>query len=435
MFMATRSKWWKQFIVAALCSAMASVMIVAVGPGFSKSDNASDNAADRGEVASAHSEASSNASSNGGSDDQGVSSDTEPAGGGSASDNDGDHDSDPETALEDDHATSDSGDNAHPSGKDRSIEHGKSGNQGKAESNPDDSKGPQRFEGGRADDKPQGPGGTDGADQDGNNGCGNDDDFDDDNNGHCGKPTDTTPSGGAKDVCPAGTDKAGRPMPGGDASKCNNASVKSGGPVRDACPANTDMAGKKIPPPHDASWCSKEQDNGGGPKGKITICHRTASATNPWLVITVSVNAWPAHQEHGDLLYTGGSCEEAAVAPNVCPAGTDYAGAPMPDGTLESCNGDDSTPGGRKCPRDTDMAGLPIPVGGIAACDTDVLGDIISKNDGGDEVVDPGVAGASERKGGRALPFTGASIIAYVLLALMLIGAGALIAWARKKNA
>jgi hypothetical protein len=112
-------------------------------------------------------------------------------------DKDGDADSDPNTAYTEDNDTndgntpnnvSDEGDNAHPSGKDRSVENGGSGTQGKSESNPDDSKGPMRYEGNIGDDKANGPGGTDLADQDGNNGCGNDDDFDDDNNGHCGKP-------------------------------------------------------------------------------------------------------------------------------------------------------------------------------------------------------------------------------------------------------
>jgi len=78
----------------------------------------------------------------------------------------------------------DEGDNAHPSGNDRSVEHGNSVNQGKAPSDPDDdTRGPERTNGGA--DKPDGPGGADLADQDGNNGCGNDDDFEDDNEGHC----------------------------------------------------------------------------------------------------------------------------------------------------------------------------------------------------------------------------------------------------------
>jgi hypothetical protein len=78
----------------------------------------------------------------------------------------------------------DDGDNQHPSGRDRSVEPGGSGNQGNAQSDPDDDgRGPDRSNGGV--DQPGGPGGDDLADQDGNNGCGNDDDFEDDNEGHC----------------------------------------------------------------------------------------------------------------------------------------------------------------------------------------------------------------------------------------------------------
>lgn len=81
----------------------------------------------------------------------------------------------------------DSGDNAHPSGNDRSVEHGRSLTQGNAQSDPDDDgRGPDRSNGG--DDKqPNGLGGVDKADQDNNNGCGNDDDFEDDNEGWCGQ--------------------------------------------------------------------------------------------------------------------------------------------------------------------------------------------------------------------------------------------------------
>ena len=126
-----------------------------------------------------------------------------------ASDHDGDADSDSGTSYTEDDDTNDGaknneadeGDNAHPSGKDRSVEKGGSGNQGNSESDPDDDgRGPDRSNGGP--DKPNGSGGTDLEDQDGNNGCGNDDDFEDDNEGWCGKKPkpETKPDA----TCPAG---------------------------------------------------------------------------------------------------------------------------------------------------------------------------------------------------------------------------------------
>ena len=128
-------------------------------------------------------------------------------------DHDGDADSSSSTSYTEDNDTNDNntpnnfaddGDNYHPSGKDRSVENGGSGNQGNSESDPDDDgRGPDRTNGGP--DKPNGSGGDDLADQDGNNGCGNDDDFEDDNEGWCGKPNEsTTVAGSSESICVGG---------------------------------------------------------------------------------------------------------------------------------------------------------------------------------------------------------------------------------------
>lgn len=114
----------------------------------------------------------------------------------------------------------DDGDNAHPSGRDRSVEDG-DGTQGRSSSDPDDDgRGPDRSNGGA--DKPDGPGGVDPADQDGNNGCGNDDDFEDDNEGWCGRrpQSGSAPAAAQEDRPPSSGHPCEGEMADGDRERC-----------------------------------------------------------------------------------------------------------------------------------------------------------------------------------------------------------------------
>jgi hypothetical protein len=231
-----RKKKANGLLISGLISALASLAIVAVAPSFAHHND--DHAQGGGNDSATSSEDQGSKNTPGNDRKEGYednSTTPQEPNHGKGSDHDGDADSDPNTAYEDDHTTADAGDNAHPSGKDRSVENGGSGNQGKSESNPDDSKGPMRYEGVQGDDKPGGPGGTDLADQDGNNGCGNDDDFNDDNNGWCGRPTKTKPADVSKPVCDADAT-----MPG--TQKCDKPEEVLGGVITKPCDKDNNMA-------------------------------------------------------------------------------------------------------------------------------------------------------------------------------------------------
>lgn len=535
--MARRTVWWKQFLVAAVCSALASLLIVAVGPGFSKSDKgddgtsqeASTEATTETEVASTdEAEAppeesttteadSSDAPGNSGSapghsKDSGTSdpSTTESASsteskssdpGSSSPGNSGASNGNGNDKSSDQSASSDGGKDHGPGHGDTPADEctnphqGADPNQGGANQNPgpydntcdgrpsENGNGDGNGKGkpcmgcvGNADDKnPPGqfPNGSDhnaGYECDRNNGIGK------------GNPAHTTcqpqppcqdnPNTPQDDCVPPCVPKPNKPCvpPPGcvddtttPEDECNPSEV---------CPPGSKHEGKRIPPGQDADWCV-------GPQ-KVTICHRTGSSTNPWVVITVSDNALSAHQKHGDLYpvpvggcdtppppvcpvgtdlagqpMPDGDVSKCDNPPPLCPAGTDLAGQPMPDGDVTKCDtpevlcpagsdmpgqpapgGDirncytDTPPPTVVCPVGTDKAGQPMPDGDVRKCNDDVLGGIIDKDKPDDEVLGEPPA---ERAPGKLLPFTGASLIAYLVLALELMGAGALIMRARKR--
>jgi len=71
------------------------------------------------------------------------------------------------------------------------------------------------------------------------------------------------------------------------------------------------------------------------PAGKVGICHHTGSASNPVVYITVSANAIPAHQAHGDAINPNfqtdpancGGCSISCDDGNPCTVDTCVAGA------------------------------------------------------------------------------------------------------------
>jgi hypothetical protein len=79
------------------------------------------------------------------------------------------------------------------------------------------------------------------------------------------------------------------------------------------------------------------------------------------------------------------------------------------------------------------MAGQPIPGGNVRRCNKTIVKPRIIHKDPKPEVEGDLLTRPATR-GGRILPFTGANLIAYLILALELLGAGLLLVRGRRRR-
>jgi hypothetical protein len=162
-----------------------------------------------------------------------------------------------------------------------------------------------------------------------------------------------------------------------------------------------------IPAPAGGCPGGSSQPGGGNgnENGKVTICHATGSATNPYVEITISVNALPAHERHQDG-------RDIIPAPaGGCPGTEIPAGVGNPPTALLS-------PPGGELPASSGPAGE---VRGLSDEGTGPgEGEVQGANQGGG-----GEADAARDTTGTSLPFTGLGLGLLAAIGALLAFAGA----------
>jgi hypothetical protein len=279
----------------------------------------------------------------------------------------------------------DDGDNRHPSGKDRSVEAGGSGDQGHSASTPDqDGHGPERDYQGT--DKPGYGGGMDVLDQDRNNGCGNDDDFEDDNEGWCGHhpkpahpehPEQATGGSGEGGGGAVAGEQQDHPCAGPMSEHASETAAEAHGHrcADHEGPCTGDMTGSET-----GTSASEEECGAAAATGGVRTAEGTTAVVAPGAVL-------------GTELQAAGTLALAPAAPTV----------------------------------QTQVLGLEIERGA-----TDTAGTAAERTGGGSSGLGASVLGATLTRG-SVLAFTGLSTGVLVLLALALLAAGWLLLRAGRK--
>ena len=168
-------------------------------------------------------------------------------------------------------------------------------------------------------------------------------------------------------------------------------------------------------------------NNGQGNGGKVTICHNTGSATNPFTVITTANQAViNAHTAHGDqILAEGATCGQQPEEPET-PGGETPGGnpeTPTTNGETPTTNGE--TPGEQEVLGERDENVQPD-----EADDQDVAGersererDATPSATGTDDVASP-AAEVTTTVAADELPFTGFAVIYAALVGLFMLTSG-----------
>jgi hypothetical protein len=163
-----------------------------------------------------------------------------------------------------------------------------------------------------------------------------------------------------------------------------------------------------------------------------TICH-SLNGTD-WEVITDDENDIDDHLDDHPFDFPvarGFDVDDCDEEEQVCPEGTDLEGEAMPDD--RECDIPPVQNQGRPlCPKGSDMAGLPVPQGVVANCWKDAVLPALIDRPANPAVLPGRIPGRPPTEQPGVLPFTGASVLAFLVLALQLIAAGTLILRGKK---
>jgi hypothetical protein len=237
------------------------------------------------------------------------------------------------------------------------------------------------------------------------------------------------PDGEGTPPAHAGGPAAQTPPPG--RTKPQDAPARPAKPARPARPAKPRPARPARPakPAHPVHAATPANPH--AKAGKTTICHATGSATNPYVTITISDNALPAHARHQDgrdlIPAPAGGCPAAAPATAEAGRGasTDLPAAAKKDAPAAPATGQVRGFTGASA-HESPMGGVlgVIAEGGAAPSALPPLRDTIAEKPALDRR-ESGAPAARKASAGE-LPFTGLEAAVVALLGMLLVLMGIL---------